>query len=545
MTVDDRRNIVLAGFMATGKTSVGRRLAARLGYDFLDLDDLIEADAGAPIPQIFAGRGEAVFRELEARAVERVAHRRGCVVATGGGAIVNRRNLEALKQSGTVITLTADPDTILARIGPEDDRPMLWGGDRRARVRQLLEERAPAYAKADLILDTSARSVEEMVEHIVATLKLGPAGDRDLPGAPMDTVRVNLADRGYDIQIGSDLLPRVGQLIESLGLGRRLALVTHPALGEIHGYARVIAESLQRAGHEVALVAVPPGEESKSLEQAHRLCRELVLARLDRGSAVLALGGGVIGDLAGFVAATLFRGVAFINIPTTLLAQVDSSIGGKTGVNLPEGKNLVGAFHQPRLVVADVLTLRTLSEREFRSGLAEVVKHAMIADAELFGRLESETDRVLTRDPETLRQIVARSCAIKARVVEADEREAGLRAVLNFGHTVGHAIEASLGYGIVTHGEAVARGMLVAAALSVRRGVCPESAALRLRALLARFGLLAVPLPEQESLEKYVVSDKKARDGVLQFVLTHGVGSVTLAPIFDLQEVWSGLRDAA
>ncbi len=360
----------------------------------------------------------------------------------------------------------------------------------------------------------------------------------------MDSIHVSLGARGYDIHIGLDLLHQAGTLIQPLHLGHHLGLVTHPELAEA-GYASAVIDSLQKEGFEVCLIAVPAGEENKSIEQATRLCRELVRGHLDRGSAILGLGGGVIGDLAGFVAAMLFRGVTFINFPTTLLAQVDSSIGGKTGVNLPEGKNLVGAFHQPRLVLADVLTLRTLPEREYRSGLAEVVKHAVIADAELFARLETDSDRILARDGETLREIVTRSCAIKAGVVERDERETGVRAFLNFGHTVGHAIEAALGYGIVTHGEAVARGMLVAAALSVRRRLCPESDALRLRALLTRFGLLSSPLPGQESLKKYMVSDKKSRDGVLQFVLTHGVGSVTLAPIFDLQEVWDGLRDAA
>lgn len=351
----------------------------------------------------------------------------------------------------------------------------------------------------------------------------------------MDTLRVNLGSRGYDIHIGSDLLGQVGDLMGPLSLGRHLGLVTHPDL--VEPYASVAAESLRRAGHEVSLFTVPPGEESKSLDEAVRLSRALVRARLDRGSALFGLGGGVVGDLAGFVAATLYRGIPFINLPTTLLAQVDSSVGGKTGVNLPEGKNLVGAFHQPHLVVADVLTLRTLPEREFRSGLAEVVKHAMIADSVLFRRLEEETDRILAREPGPLQEIVRRSCLIKARVVEADEREAGPRAMLNFGHTVGHALEAALGYGAITHGEAVAHGMLVATALSVRRGLCPEGDAKRLAHLLGRLGLPGVPLPSADSLETYMVSDKKARDGVLQFVLTRGVGSVTFAPIFDREEL--------
>lgn len=358
----------------------------------------------------------------------------------------------------------------------------------------------------------------------------------------MDRIHVHLGQWGYDIHIGPDLLTRVGGLLRPLEVGRHVGLVTHPALAELYG--PVVLESLRRAGYEASLHPVSPGEESKSLEEAVRLCRALVRARLDRGSAILGLGGGVIGDLAGFVAAILYRGIAFIGLPTTLLAQVDSSVGGKTGVNLPEGKNLVGAFSQPRLVVSDVLALRTLSEREYRSGLAEVVKHAMIADAALFRILEERADRILARDPGTLQEIVTRSCRIKLQVVEADERESGLRAILNFGHTLGHALEAALGYGAITHGEAVAQGMRVAAELSIRRGLCPPEDGERLRALLQRLGLLGASLPSPEVLETYIVSDKKARDGVLQFVLTRGVGSVTLAPVYDLAEVWNAVGAA-
>lgn len=543
-----KRNIILSGFMGTGKSSVGRRLALLLGYDFLDLDTLIEAEAGMTISQLFATQGEAAFRALESQMVERVADRTGCVVATGGGTVANPRNLETLRKHGVVVTLAADPETILSRVGPEDDRPMLRGEDRRTRVRELMEQRTSAYAKADLIVDTASRTVEQVVEYIAEVLRMAPPARRDgaTPEAsssfPGERVRVNLGERGYNIQVGPDLLRHLGAMLEPLGFGRRLGLVTHPGLVETQRYASAVVLSLREAGHDVCVVTVPPGEESKSLEQASRLYRDLVRGRLDRGSALLALGGGVIGDLAGFVAATLFRGIAFVNLPTTLLAQVDSSIGGKTGVNLAEGKNLVGAFHQPRLVVADVLTLQTLPERDFRSGLAEVVKHAMIADQELFRTLEEEADRILARDPAILQTTVAKNCAIKARVVEADEREGGLRAILNFGHTVGHALESALGYGAITHGEAVAHGMLVAASLSVGRGICPPEDAQRLRALLTRFGLLGVSLPSPEALETYMLSDKKTRDGVLQFVLTLGIGSANLAPIFDRGELRVGLR---
>jgi 3-dehydroquinate synthase len=305
-----------------------------------------------------------------------------------------------------------------------------------------------------------------------------------------------------------------------------------------------VKTSLEAAGYEVTTLEVASGEESKSLKQAAELCRELIRTGLDRGSAVIGLGGGVIGDLAGFVSGILYRGIRFINIPTTLLSQVDSSVGGKTGVNVAEGKNLVGVFHQPSLVLADIGTLRSLPEREFRSGLGEVVKYGMISDRRLFELLEQSAERVSERDSDLLQRIVSTSCAIKARVVAADERETGLRAILNFGHTVGHAVEAALGYGAVTHGEAVAMGMVVAAELSVAEGLCPREDAKRLKTLLQRFGLLNTPLPEYESLEPFMLRDKKARSGSLQFVAVRGAGAAELIVLREFERLRRAVNEA-
>jgi 3-dehydroquinate synthase len=252
---------------------------------------------------------------------------------------------------------------------------------------------------------------------------------------------------------------------------------------------------------------------------------------------VIALGGGVIGDLAGYAAATYLRGLPLIQVPTTLLAQVDSSVGGKTGVNLREGKNLVGAFYQPSLVVADIQTLKSLPPRQLRAGLSEVVKYGMIADSELFGYIESHLDQVLRGEEEPLAFLVARSCAIKAKVVEQDEREEGLRAILNFGHTVGHAIEAATGYRRLLHGEAVAIGMVVATALSVMRGLCAEDDLQRLRSLLRRIGLPTISPIELPTILKSISYDKKIKNNMIYFVLTKGVGHVTVAPISDRHEL--------
>jgi 3-dehydroquinate synthase len=541
-----RRNIILGGFMATGKSTVGRRLAIVLGYDFLDLDTLIAVEAGMPIAQIFAGRGEAAFRALETRMVERVAGRSGCVVATGGGTIVNSRNLAALKRSGVVITLAADPDTIVARIGPTEDRPMLWGGDKRERVRLLLEQRAEAYAQADLIVDASARSVDHVVSHILDFLAMHQVIARgtavSLPSMAQ-SLRIVLAQRSYEVIIGPGLLGEVPRLVADLGLARTGALVTNPTDGRRFGAA--LRGSLEEAGFSVAAVEFPELEEEKGLERLASLYHQFAAARLERRSPVFALGGVVTGELAGFAAATYLRGVPLIQIPTSLIAQVDTSIGGKVGVNLPEGKNLVGAFYQPRQVITDVETLAALPSREFRAGLAEVVKIAAIRDRDFFEYLEHNVEEVLSQDFRALVQLVRRACELKASIVEADERETDVRSLLNFGHTVGHALEAATEYRGPNHGEAVAVGMVVAGTLGVWRGHCPPETLERLRRLLQAFGLPVKLQAAPAEVLHYVRYDKKIQDRALRLVLPSGIGDASVVTVEELGELEAALKDCA
>lgn len=342
----------------------------------------------------------------------------------------------------------------------------------------------------------------------------------------MPDLRVELPDRSYEISVESGALRRVGERMERLGLGRRAVLVTHP---EVHAlYGEVVIGSVRATGREVEVALVPSGEASKCVRELQRLWEEFARLQLDRRTAVLALGGGVIGDLAGFAAATYLRGLDLVQLPTTLLAQVDASVGGKTAIDLPAGKNLVGAFHQPRWVAADVATLASLPQRELRAGLAEVIKYGVIADADLFAFLERERDRILAGDPDALTEIVLRSCQIKAEVVRQDEREDGLRAVLNYGHTIGHAVEAVAGYSGLRHGECVAIGMTAAAMLAARLGLFSDAEAKRQRALLQSYGL-PVTLPPDQSVEAILAAmrwDKKARDGELRFVLPERIGAV-------------------
>ncbi len=343
----------------------------------------------------------------------------------------------------------------------------------------------------------------------------------------MRMVEVSLGSRSYPILIGTDLLGRVGEEVAKLGLGRRCAVITDDQVGPLH--AATVTGSLTKAGFDPVLLTVPAGEKSKRMKTVERCHEELASHRLERKSFVVALGGGVVGDLAGFIAATYLRGIPFVQIPTTLLAQVDSSVGGKVGVNLRAGKNLVGAFHQPRLVVCDLGTMATLPGREFRAGLAEVIKYGIIYDPALFERLEQNLDSLLAKNPEILAEVVARCCEIKAEVVSQDETETGLRAILNFGHTIGHAIEAVSGYGNYLHGEAISIGQVAAAKLSVRLHGLPEVEAGRIEKIFARAGL-PVTIKSTAALRKRLLGamrlDKKVSQGEIKFVLARSIGQV-------------------
>ena len=343
----------------------------------------------------------------------------------------------------------------------------------------------------------------------------------------MRIVQVPLGTRSYNIKVGGGLLSRLGAECAALKLGPRCAVITDSNAGK--KFARTALKSLVASGFDPALVTLPAGEKSKCMEAVENCHDQLARHRLERKSFIVALGGGVVGDLAGFVAATYLRGIPFVQVPTTLLAQVDSSVGGKTGVNLPAGKNLVGAFYQPKLVLCDLDTLKTLPRREFISGLAEVIKYGIICDAVLFAQLERNLPKLLQRDTKMLRDVVARCCEIKAGVVGQDETDSGLRAILNFGHTVGHAIENSSGYGKFLHGEAIAIGQVAAARLSHKILGLPSGDVARIEKLFALAGL-PVRINLSAALRKKLFAamklDKKVSEGEVNFVLAKKIGKV-------------------
>lgn len=528
--------VALVGFMGAGKTTVGRLLAAGLGLDFVDLDDAIATRAGMSIPEIFAREGEQGFRRREKAVLTEVSGRPQ-ILATGGGVVKDPDNVRLLRAGGRVVWLQASPQAILARVGEGQGRPLLAGrGDLPGEVARLLGQREPLYREAaDLVVDTSGLAPGRIAARIAAWYK------RDGGGAHLyRTIPVPLPGREYPIQIGPGALWDIGPALVSQGRTGRVLVVTNPTVAR--WYLSPLCDSLAEAGFAVYTAEVPDGEDHKSLAQAELLYNQAIAAGLDRADTVVALGGGVIGDLAGFVAATYLRGLAFVQAPTTILAQIDSSIGGKVAVNLPAGKNLVGAFHQPVLVLADTVTLRTLPERELRAGLVEMLKHSLL-DADYFAWYERNLGQMLAGSSAALVEGIAWSCRIKAGIVVADEREHGPRTLLNLGHTVGHALEQAAGYGRWRHGEAVGLGLLAAARLSKRIGL-PAGEAARLEAAVRATlggGLPRVARDRIDAVIEAMARDKKNLRGKLRFVLLEKIGRAavdeTVTPALVREEI--------
>jgi shikimate kinase / 3-dehydroquinate synthase len=504
-------NIILTGFMGTGKTTIARALAERLGWTFLDTDLEIERRAGMSIPEIFTRHSEERFRNLERQLCRELISRQRTVIATGGGMPLDPENRKLLSSAGIVLCLRRSTEEILARVGNSRVRPMLAGKNPAERVDSLLREREASYYSFAYQMNATGLSVEESVNCVYEIVHNGKGPSRFLA--------VNLpGGGGYTIALGSGNFNQLGDMLRDRGLTSRIAVVTDFNVAKL--YADKVVSALEKAGFKPFICTVPPGEGSKNLERLRSLYQSFLAGRLDRRGAVVALGGGVIGDLAGYAAATYMRGVALVQCPTTLLAMVDSSVGGKTGVDLPEGKNLVGAFKQPILVAADTQALATLPEREIRMGMAELIKHAVIGDPELFEALE-RSDQASGLDA----ALIARSANVKVRVVEADPFESGPREVLNLGHTVGHAVEKCSEY-TVGHGEAVSVGLVATARISEKMGLCASTVPDRLESLLSRTGLPVRHSADPDELVDVMAADKKAVEGRVRFVLIKSIGQV-------------------
>jgi shikimate kinase / 3-dehydroquinate synthase len=500
-------NVIVTGFMGTGKTAVGREVARRLDHSFVDMDVEIETRARKPIPRIFAEDGEAAFRQFESTLCEELSARQGLVIATGGGALIDPANRAQMMESGAVVCLTCDADEIMRRVNDNADRPLLDVADPRAEIERLLEKRREAYTAIPWQIDTTKLSIEE-----VATQVIGLTDIITLP--------VRCPGGQYEIHIGDGLLAHVGGTLRAANVpeGTRVAVVSNPVVAPLYG--KQVEDALRSARFQPFVCSIPDGEQHKTLATVATLYDQFLAGGLDRSGTVLSLGGGVTGDIAGFAAASFMRGVRFAQIPTTLLAMVDASVGGKTGVDLPQGKNLVGAFKQPVMVLIDPAVLATLDAAEIRSGMAETIKHGVIGAPDLFAELEANP-----RSPISTAQL-ARALRVKIDVVEEDPFEQGRRAALNLGHTVGHGLEKLSGF-CLRHGEAVSIGMVAAARIAVRLGRADPSLADRIEAALAAWELpVRCPPFDADEIWEAMAHDKKKRGRGLRWVLPRAIGEV-------------------
>jgi len=538
------RHLYLVGNMGSGKTTVGRLVAQRLQLPFYDLDQQIEQATGQTIANLFAQRGEQAFRELECDMLTQTIFVPRGVIATGGGVVLNERNRRLMRHRGWVIYLRASPETLWQRLQHTTDRPLLRTELPYETLQAIAQAREPLYQEADWVIDTDALCPEEVADAIVRVLKPTPDAPLVIPVLPNQP-------HAYPVQVAPGVMTSAAQAILQRIQPTCVAILTHPKL---RGYADPLLTGFTQNGVPAHLITLPSGERVKSLRVAERLYAQLLGAGCDRGSLLVIIGGGVLGDLGGFVAATYMRGIPYVQVPTTLLAQVDSSVGGKVAVDLPLGKNLVGAFHQPRMTLVDPETLRTLPLRHWRNGFAEMLKYGAALQIGLWRRLQTMIEAELitprrVRKASTLWTLpIARCISLKAQIVSEDERDlSGRRALLNFGHTVGHAIEAALGYRGWLHGEAIAAGMVAEAEIGRVLGVTPPEVADELRETIAQAGL-PTQLPagvDADTLLMHMRHDKKRAGDSLSIVLLEAIGNARLVPNIPTEAIREALTRCA
>ena len=529
--------IFLSGPMGAGKSSIGKRLAVKRGIPFHDLDQLVAEAAGRSVSEIFHQDGETAFRQMEREALAKLLATPGeGVVALGGGSVTNPITRGELLQSGWLITLWASVEELARRIAAEHGRPLLAGRDAKDALREILSARQDAYAECHARVHTDGLPADVIVDRIGESIARTP-------------ILVPLGRRSYAVRVGCGVRDELDEAVERVAGDRRALLVVDANVENMWG-DRLFGESLaaKMGRGEVFKMILQGGEQAKTLAAAEAVWNAALAAGIDRDGIVIAVGGGVVGDVAGFAAATLLRGVAFAQMPTTVLAMVDSSVGGKTGINRREGKNLVGAFHQPRFVICDVDLLSTLEERERRAGLAEVAKSAWLDGEDGVRFLEAHAAELRDGAVAPTIEAIRRAVLLKARIVARDERETGERRLLNLGHTIGHALEVATGYTRFLHGEAVALGLVTAfrmaaawegagrpgASSSGREGAVAAAGErlLRMTKLLAALGL---PVKVDAALDAAVLGhlarDKKRSGALLHFVMPQAPGETAMVPL--------------
>jgi 3-dehydroquinate synthase len=499
--------ISLYGPPGSGKSMVGRELAERLALPFFDADHEIQVRSGMTIPEIFARDGESGFRRCEQDVLRDLYAQFEGVIALGGGALLDPENRSLVEAAGPVVTLEAPLPVLVERLRPSSEMRPLLADDLATKLESLVQRRSDHYASFAIRIDGS-----QPVAHVVQQAQ-----------ARLGVFHVSGMGKGYDVRIRMDGLDQLGHALSRRGMKGPVCVVSDDRVGPLYG-DRLLA-SLSKNGFAGRLSMIPSGEVHKNMETVQSLWQEFLSAGLERTSTIIALGGGVVGDLAGFAASTYLRGVPWIALPTSLLAMVDASLGGKTGVDLPQGKNLVGAFYPPRLVLADPSVLETLPEAELRSGLAEVVKAGVIADPGLYALCAAGWEAVRAH----LDEIVRRSMAVKVAIIEEDPYERGRRAALNLGHTIGHAVELVSGFRL-RHGEAVSIGMVAEARLAEAKGIAKSGLAADLAGVLQGLGL-PVEIPaelDREAILAAMQRDKKRISGSVRFALPAGIGDVRI-----------------
>lgn len=506
-------HIFLYGPPGTGKSTVGKKLAGNLKLPFIDLDRVIESNTSMLIPKIMERHGESTFRDLESAALKNLLNEKESVIALGGGALLRDENRAFAERNGRIILLMAELKTLLGRLSTGSGNRPLLVGDLREKLTALFAKRGDHYNSFPLIVHVDRKTAEQNAFHVQVTLG-----------------RHHLSAMGeYDVVMES--VGQFGNLSYRRGLQNPI-IVTDENVAKFH--LEKMESVLRKSGCEPKSVIVPAGEEYKNLDTISHLWKSFLEAGLDRKSTVIALGGGVIGDMAGFAASTYMRGIAWVGVPTTLLSMVDASLGGKTGFDLPEGKNLIGSFYPPKLVLADPQLLKTLPEAELISGMAEVVKHGIISDPELFSLCARGLDWVKNN----LEEIVKRAMAVKIKIIEEDPYEKGFRAALNLGHTVGHAVELVSQFNL-RHGEAIAIGMVAEAKYSARVGRAGVGLVEAVTESLKALGL-PIQIPEEmprEEIIRAMCVDKKKNANAIRFALPIEIGKVELVDVTDLESV--------
>jgi 3-dehydroquinate synthase len=580
-----KENIILTGFSGTGKSAVGLLTARALGWEFVDTDAEIVKRAGKPVSKIFAQEGEAAFRKMEREELKRACGGSRRVIATGGGVLMDAGNREVCFESGLVVGLEARPETIYKRLSAQrgarnpEERPLLASEKPLERIQELKAQRQPYYSMAHWTVSTDHLTEAQVAAEVVRAWQTvgfrllkggnplsspptplsnsppqegrGPEGAkggesatnvvRNTPKQIEPTVGGRMAGTAvssegemaavvthstgsYPIIVDWGLLDRLGERLLSIGIKGPVYIISDSNVFPLYG--RQAQRSLQKSGIVAHAFVIPAGEENKSLAMAQNIYEWLASRRAERRHSIVAVGGGVVGDLAGFVASTYLRGMPFVQVPTSMAAMVDASIGGKVAVNMPQAKNLVGSFYQPQMVLADPQALTTLGKRELAEGWCEAIKHGFILDAGLVDVFEEHAEALMSLEREISTQVIRRSMAIKAQIVSEDERETlGRRILLNYGHTIGHALEATTSYGKYLHGEGVSVGMMGAARISQKMGMIGEDVIKRQEQLLRRFNLpTKVDAVDSEGLFKAMSLDKKMEGGSIRWVLLEEVG---------------------